>query len=525
MTTPDDPRRKRYKALFNRDPTALTGKQGLDLIGALVDLSTDLGEPDGLHRAITIAHQVEPGLTEPTAKSTLHYFVGNAWSELQRHRSAPDANLWDWDQPEAEQAILAYRNAINSEGFPHLRPKRQARILTNLANLLDHLGRLIEAIELWDRALQNTPGFGMAQGNRALGLRTYGVYLYDNAHKGLFLKTAHHELTNALTQELEEHARTGFTAARDEIAERLTPEYLSRTTNLDEYPLGDTNEEQDYRKAMLAARLFLNPLNDLGPHAIAARDVLRTPPIVVRISEGPYYQGFMNQLKQEFVAARYLYYEGITTRHPHYADRHVTLTDTLDYPSYGLGTEQVRAAYRLAYSLFDKIAFFLNHYLNLGIPEKNVSFRGIWYTKNNQKKGLRQEFRRYENLPLRGLYWLAKDLAPLDAGVTGTLEPDAQHLKDIRDHLEHKYLKLHTEGFLGPAPTRATGMLRDTLALSLHRHTFEKKCHRILNLSRAAFIYLALAIHREETLRAKKRPPDQKLGRITFHKIPDRGKT
>gem|GEM_PF-1367823 len=52
--------------------------------------------------------------------------------------------------------------------------------MTNLGNLLDHLGRFVEAIESYERALQATPSFGMALGNRALSLRTYGVHLYDN---------------------------------------------------------------------------------------------------------------------------------------------------------------------------------------------------------------------------------------------------------------------------------------------------------------------------------------------------------
>ncbi len=508
-------------AVVSSSASTLTGKQALALIGALVNLSTDLGEPDGLHRAITIAPQAEARLTEPAAKTTLHYFVGNAWSELQRLRPTARATVWDWNQPDAENAVFAYRTALNSEGFPALPAQKQAEILTNLANLFDHLGRCVEAISLWDRALQAAPGFGMPRGNHALGLSTYANHLYDRGHKALLLRIAYHELNAALAQPLQGNATAGFTAHRDQIGRRLTLEYLAGTRNLDDYPLGRSKREQNYRKTILAARLFLNPLNDLGPHAIAARDILSTPPLVVRRGEGPYYQGFFNQLKQEFVAARVLYYEGTSTRRRHHADRDVMLTDTLDYPAYGFGAEQVCAAYRLAYSLFDKIAFFLNHYLKLGIPDNEVSFRRIWYTENKQKKGLRQGFLRHENLPLRGLYWLAKDLVPPDDTVTGTLEPDARHLAEIRNHLEHRYFKLHTEGFLGPEPSRATGPLRDKLALSLNQRTFEAKCANLLSLSRAALIYLALAINREETLRAKTRPP-QNLRRITLHRIPDR---
>lgn len=520
MTTPDDPLRERYQALLTRDPTNCSPHDGLRLVGDLIDFATQLEQPDGLHHAINIAQNIEPRLATPIQNTELYYFIGNAWSELQRHRPAPETNVWDWNQPEAENAIFAYRTAKNSEGFTTLRPERQARILTNLANLLDHLGRFVDAIELWDKALQQTPGFGMARGNRALGLRNYGAHLYDKGHKALFFKTAHHELTTALTQEPEAHAVPGFTAARDELAALLPPEYLARTTTLHEHPLGTSTEEQDYRKAMLAARLFLNPLNDLGPHTIAAQDILRTPPLVVRIGTGPTAQSAMNQLKQEYVAARYLYDQG-THEHaePHYADKNVKLTNTLDYPAYGIRREFLRAAFRIAYSLLDKTAYLLNDYLQLGMREDRVTFRNLWYDHGEQQRGLRPDFQRRKSLPLRALYWLAKDLAP-NEDVTGTLDPDAQHLALIRNHLEHKFLKLHKEGFHGPARTIATGDLADTLSLHLHEHAFEKKTLRILRLARAAIIYLVLAIHREEQERAARRSPGDKIGQIHLDTLP-----
>ena len=59
----------------------------------------------------------------------------------------------------------------------------------------------------------------------------------------------------------------------------------------------------------------------------------------------------------------------------------MTLTNTFDYPAYGLAVEQVRTAYRVAYSLFDKIAFFLNDYFSLNIPLSQVSFGRVWKDK------------------------------------------------------------------------------------------------------------------------------------------------
>ena len=121
-------------------------------------------------------------------------------------------------------------------------------------------------------------------------------------------------------------------------------------------------ENAAYRQWCLQHRLFLNPLNDLGNLPIAARDTLGMPAIVVHLDEGPSALGFFNQIKQEYVTARYLFYEAARPTSAHFSDKEVSLTDTLDYPAYGLGVERVRVAFRLAYSLFDKIAFYLNYY-------------------------------------------------------------------------------------------------------------------------------------------------------------------
>ena len=98
----------------------------------------------------------------------------------------------------------------------------------------------------------------------------------------------------------------------------------------------------------------------------------------------------------------------------------------------------MKAAYRLCYSLFDKIAFFLNHYMKLGIPERRISFRHVW--RDKEAGPVRQAFLASENWPWRGLFWLSKDLYESD--LSNVLEPDARALHDLRNHLEHKYVKV-----------------------------------------------------------------------------------
>ena len=44
-----------------------------------------------------------------------------------------------------------------------------------------------------------------------------------------------------------------------------------------------------------------------------------------------------------------------------------------------LSDEKLKIAFRMAYSLFDKIAFFLKKYFRLPVSEQRVNFRTLWY--------------------------------------------------------------------------------------------------------------------------------------------------
>jgi hypothetical protein len=164
--------------------------------------------------------------------------------------------------------------------------------------------------------------------------------------------------------------------------------------------------------------------------------------MIVPRGEPPIYQGFFNQLKQEYTTARFLLYQGLHQHAPPWADKEVRLYNTLDYPAYGTNLELIKLAFRSSYSLFDKIAYLLNHYLTLGISEKRVNFKTLWYENENPKKSLKPTFDSYANLPLRGLYWISRDL---DENTPRHLSPDAAALGTIRQHLEHKYLSTHPD--------------------------------------------------------------------------------
>lgn len=491
------------------DLEALTNREALDKLATLIDLSSHLDQPDGTARALEWCEALKDRAFSALELPEFHYFWSNAWGDRQYQNRRDGQSSWSWDQPERSNQILHLRLALNSSAFGDLPKMRRCQILTNLGNELNAAGRFVEGLEYWTRALDLDPDFWMAKGNRGISILTYGGALYDDGHQEVFLPFAHDDLAGAITSEQtsdtggQPPALAAFQRRLDEVNAYRHVESIRQSIDLASYSLGDTSEERGYRQWCLQNRLFLNPLNDLGPYPIAARDVFNLPNFVTDIDEPPILIGFFNQMKQEFVSARWLYYEAIRSSETHFSDRDVLLLNTLDYPSYSLAVEKLKQAYRASYSIFDKIAFFLNEYMALGMKPDEVSFAKVWREKWGGP--VRPVFESSENLPWRGLFWLSKDL--FDRHLQEVTEPDARALRDIRNHLEHKYLKVH-EMLLRPSGVDSgiPDLFTDTLAYSIERTDFEAKTLRLIKLARAALIYLSLGMHREEKRRAASRP-------------------
>ncbi|HEX3104812.1 MAG TPA: LA2681 family HEPN domain-containing protein [Terriglobales bacterium] len=486
-----------YKALMGANISGLPILQQIKRIGQLVDVSGDLLQIEGINRAIELCTTLTKGSLLPEQKALLHYFCANAWSNKRHILRIP---LDDWEQPALEQEIREIRLALSlSKGMPQ---ERRYQLLTNLGNALSHTWRYVDAIHFFNSAIALVPQLGMAIANRALELRFYARLLWANHDRVVLIQAAYGDLQRALKLPLEGNARAHFEQAIQSLEKHVNPTVLRTSHNLEKEDLGKSKLEQRYRRWCLKQFLFLNPINDLGALPAGASDPLLLPGLTTPLNAGPNLIGFFNAMKQEFVSGRWLLFSAISEKKRHFSDKKVRLVNTLDYPTYSLSTEQGKTAFRIAYSLFDKIGYFLNDYLNLGIPQHEVTFRTVWLDRKTKK--LRPQFATFALSPVRALFWLSRDLYEDGAGLTESLEPEARDLALTRNHLEHKYLKLHDDLWHGPRrkPDMLTA-LDDTLAFSVRRADFESQTIRLYQLVRSALIYLACTVHSHE-LRKKK---------------------
>ena len=498
--------------LILTDIASLPVSDALYFLGLIIDLSFHQSDillrEKGTARALEWASTIGKMDLTDVQNLELDYFQANAWAN--RTGKAQDRQAaWAWDNEPLQYQILLLRRAVNNPAFDTAETNRKCQILTNLANSLNTAGRFVEAHEYWNRALVIEPRFWMALGNRGRGRIEYAKAIYSQHAREELIWTAYRDLTRAV--ELVDEYPYGSPGAPEffkwhitDLLARFGSDFLNHEMKFIDYSLGRSRREKVYRAWALQETLFLNILNDLGTYSAAASDPLHLPAYLAPFNEPPILIGFFNQIKQEYVSARWFFFDSLDSEDsdkPHFSDREVHLLNTLDYPVCSVAAEKMKLAFRATYSIFDKIAYFLNAYMKLGIPETQVNFRSVWSTKVNKSTTLRPEFEGLENWPLRGLYWLSKDF--FEATFSDVTEPDARDINKDRNHLEHKYFKIHDDLF--GLISEISPLFIDTLAHSITRSDLEKKTLRLLKLARAALIYLACGMSaRERHLRGEK---------------------
>ncbi len=508
--------------LCERSITKMSDAEALEHIGQLIDESLDASFERGAKRGLYLLDELTKRNLIDTDGALVEYFRANAWTALSHIANV--RRSWSWEAPERQAELLALSRASNHAGLASLDKVRRCQILTNHANLLNTVGRTIDAVAVWDAALKILPGFAMARGNRGCGLRDYASMIANNRERAILALHAFDSLHSTMAEDAlydsdPQAALAYFADQATKLAGAVNIEAVRAMQNLDHGDRGRSKAEQAYRRWCLEHRLFLCPLNDLGPYAAAATDDLMLPPLTEGLDDRPDGHlpppiiGFFSQIKQEYASARFMLFDGISSTQVHFSDRGVALTDTLDYPLYSLASERVRAAFRIAYSLLDKVAFLVDRYWNLGkIPER-VSFKNVWMVEN--KARLLPQFEERDNLPLRGLFWLSKEL--FDEQLKQTTAADARELHGIRNALEHTYLRV-SEGWAKSFMINGTS--NGSFGIAIGSDELEAKAIRVMQMARSALFYVSFAIGVEER-KKQLTNPGQFVGTIPLCDLAD----
>lgn len=514
------------KKQCERSITQMNDAEALAHIGQLIDDAFDASYERGSKRALYLLDELAKRKLDDSDGALVEYFRANAWAALSH--IADVRRSWAWEAPTLQDELLALSRASSHVGFASLDKVRRCQILTNHANLLNTVGRTIDAIAIWDRALKIIPSFAMALGNRGNGLTGYARMMVDSRERAILALHAFDSLRAATAEDAvhdsadPQAALAYFAKQAAKLAGAVDMGSTRTIQDLHHGNKGRSKIERTYRQWCLGHRLFLCPLNDLGPNLAAATDNLMLPPLTEKLNDRPNGHlpppivGLFSQMKQEYTSARFMLFEGITSTQVHFSDLDVALIDTLDYPLYSLASERVRTAFRIAYSLLDKVAFLIDRYWKLDKVPDRISFKNVWMVEN--KARLLPQFERRENLPLRGLFWLSKEL--FDDELKQTTAADARELHSIRNALEHTYLRVH-EGWAKPFIINETS--NSSFGIAIGSDELEAKAIRVMQMARSALFYVSFAIDVEER-RKQHENPDRSLGSMLLYGLDDKRK-
>jgi len=466
----------------------------VQIISAEFDRTTDEGEPEKLKLLIDNALNIIDK-EDIASQAQLYYSIGTAYGDIARLESTNDENY-------IEKQLFYFRKSIELINFKELSDEKYApyiegfklSLYTNYGNTLDHCGRKIAAIEQYQKALSIHKDFGMALGNLGMAYRHYSMMVSDYVHRDYMNHFAYVLLCQAINnkdESVHQNAYDCFSNAISSYTDEYIQEVLMPPLEIPQYNY-DNEEELKYRKWALEHKLFLNPLNDLPVDEYCfAADVLQLPNMIVNINAKPVFHGMFNQIKQDYIFARYQFYCGIQQNtETHFADKDTYLLNLADYPQYSIRVEMIKSAFRTLYSLLDKCAYFMNHYFDLGIEERKITFHNVW--ANPKMVSL---YETNNNYALNALRWIGKDFYNK---LMDSPNPYAKKTCTIRNALEHKYTKVYWDLFYD----RTNGEI-DDLAFYISEAELIDETMKLLHIIRETIISMVLAVGIEEKERNK----------------------
>lgn len=329
----------------------------------------------------------------------------------------PPVRFLEVDTENHQIARRLYRMAILGMTQDHAARGIASTAWTNYGNLLDVVGRNVEALSAYNKALILKPDLGMALGNKGVALRYFAVVMPGNSHL-LYLESIR-ALESAIgQQDLPELARLKFVRTLDQLAD-IVKHHLLSGSPMDREHYEGIQPKDDFHVFLCQFcaehDLFLSPVSHVGEEekpfygdplyfSYTARDSGNE-----RLDR---YIWFLNEIKQEYVLGRYFLVqsqyksptidaisEGVTLVHPEF-----------QFPVYSNANVQLlKSALKQAVAVLDKVAYFLYDYCNLESPPLyKVTFTNIWGETLNDT--MKEEFDPYRCAHLFALFSMARDL-------------------------------------------------------------------------------------------------------------------
>ena len=366
------------------------------------------------------------------------------------------------------------------------------KALTDYGNSFDIVGRYLDALDCYERALKLDSSFGMAAGNR--GITLLNVASLMGGHESHVLLQAAADLDTAISDQARvwrcggqsaletfERRRSGLTVAGD----------LRHRTAEPSPQLGDPHLDWCLRN-----QLFLHVSPDCIRAGSETLDAVTFRNFSLSLADDAVLDranevvDAFNTIKQDYIAARYLVWLAAAEDSPTQGQaktitRRTSFWDSLNYAFWGVRPGIGIQALKVTLDTLDTIAAFVHLYLRSGRGVRDIEFRTLPYANRSKKKlapSLAEALKRPEQN--RGLAALLDLSAELEEQSTSPL----RRLVQRRHAATHRFFSVHIEG----TPDSSDWIERLSWP-ELLEESLES-----LRITRRAILYLAQMIHIHE---------------------------
>ena len=402
--------------------------------------------------------------THPFYEAHYLYCLGNCYSELYEIRKT------EWYSNDLMKAIVFYRKALHAipkedwrehESNYHAYNSLRSKIETNLASRFSSQGRVLCCIPHYDIAISidDNPVAIIAKANNEIFL---GHSLYDNGHSEYHYYIAYELIIKGMENidKLYPEQRTPLEEGGELFKFKEWFEELFEISDFDYFKEHaekfTSQKEKDYLEWCASKKLFLNDLNDVCEYPITYQDVFGLPSFIqslnssLTMSEELSYHGNYDELKNDYCYARYLIFSSkeISDHTPHMFNSTYQHVEDMTHSLNNLKVAQYKSAFRIVYSIFDKIAYLINRFFDLNElkHDKNISidnlFRDIPLNRNKWKP--HRKLKDSDNHFIHALFYILKDIRKVgdSDSVAKWLDPNAVAFAEIRNAMEHRSIKI-----------------------------------------------------------------------------------
>lgn len=399
-------------------------------------------------------------------EARLYYTLGNCAQALYKYSQL------DWFSEDLGKAVIYFRKAlyvikkINSPTTTELILK--SLIETNLGNTLSSQGRVFCAIPMWDSALKYkdiNPVPIISKANNSLFIASS---IYDPSHSEYYYFTAY-QLINEGIKHLDNLYPEQKIAYEPSGNLMQFKSWFEEMFNIQEFSYFESykqscesRKKSDYLKWCGDNKLFLNDLNDVSTSEIVYQDIISLPPFsqiinsTLTMHEELVYHGNYDELKNDYCYARYLCFSAkdIPNYQNHFFNDTYPHVDDMTGSINNLKSNHYKSAFRILYSLFDKIAYFIHRFFDLNniSNDKHISFEKLFRKLGDRKWKPNVKLKDSKNYFIHALFYILKDMR--DAGDnskndgldldprSSCLDPDSQSFYKIRNAMEHRSLTI-----------------------------------------------------------------------------------